>query len=126
MKHKTVKDRASHKVSSMKKTAGYSNYTEEFLITNFNQVQFYSVASLSKFLYSSQIYIANACETDEWKMRNNGENASINVGFKYCHSTFNREVVDSIMKELERVAGLAASMKLELQELIELQELPVE
>lgn len=126
MKFKTVKEWATNHVATMEKSIGYSNYTEEFLIENFNQVQFYSIASISKFLYSSQLYIANACETDEWKIKNTGQNASINVGFGYCHPNFNKEAVESIQQELDRVAGLVASMKKELNELIELQELPVE
>ncbi len=124
MNYRSIQDWAEAKVKSQTDSIGFSNWTVDFLAKHFNQVVFYEVAGLSKFLLSSHINISIWSQKDE-AIRNVGGNGhTTNINFKDCVEEYDADVVHHILEELDRVSAYANSMRNKILELTELQNLP--
>lgn len=125
MTFSSIAEWANNKVATQNSVIGFSQYSAEFLQTNFNQALFYEIVSISDFLSGSQQYLASKCLDKNSFHKRKGSSKSDNIVFQECRSDFDQEEVQSMLNEVEKMIFIAQSIQERLLELVELQKFEV-
>ena len=124
MKYKSISNWAEKRIEIFTRLFGRSNFSKEELEKNYIQVLFNDIASASKSLYSTHLYLSHLCFNEQASKRYSNPGDYLKISYSDCRNDLPSEIKEKIsdrIKEVETALNTLKSNFNTMQELIEIE-----